>query len=376
LNKILFNILKRKMHEVPDLSINIRKKIQQVLVSKFDGWRIDELKREIHRDLGFDAEDFSKTNGFFSFEELLRSPHLRAHVIIEEHPEGVVYKGKITEAEKKIFHEQQRWKKNSIIKEEKTIRRNQQNNAHFSVKVNQPVNNSLRNHLNTNQGLHGSSFNKNHASSNGIQPVYNIPTNVTGDSKCNYTDDDDCDGFIKSNFSTGPEKNISIKPSNSNLSKKDKSEENLIQLGESPPRIQYFHADFLQMNTANIKPQPSPFDIAESEKVVKSKTHTEKNDVHDAKCRKMDLPFNKKWSQDQLYKLSRLISEAVKYVFPRRLLLVDLFNMIILIEPNIGSLFCDTKAVLDYFDLYCPNVSLRNREDLKTLNLQWMEHSS
>uniref|UniRef100_A0A914NCM2 DUF7515 domain-containing protein n=1 Tax=Meloidogyne incognita TaxID=6306 RepID=A0A914NCM2_MELIC len=103
------------------------KKVHQTLGSKYEGYRLADLKFDIHDDFNINADDKANQLGYSSFRELIESDAFENFVIIQQDKESLdnakIYKARPDDKYKLIYEQQKQWSRHKENEQARILRK-------------------------------------------------------------------------------------------------------------------------------------------------------------------------------------------------------------------------------------------------------------
>nr|CAD2139474.1 unnamed protein product [Meloidogyne enterolobii] len=135
------------------------KKVHQTLGSKYEGYRLADLKFDIHDDFNINADDKANQLGYSTFKELIESDAFENFVIIQQDigslDNAKIYKARPDDKYKLIYEQQKQWNRHKENEQARMLRKY----AHYMASSNnnnappQPLNRSKSSRIGEPQGL-------------------------------------------------------------------------------------------------------------------------------------------------------------------------------------------------------------------------------
>lgn len=101
--------------------------VHQTLGSKFEGYRLNDLKFDIYDDFNINADDKSNKLGYSSFKELIESNAFEHFVVIQQDKGNVdnakIYKARPNDKYKLIYEQQKQWSKHLENEQARMLRK-------------------------------------------------------------------------------------------------------------------------------------------------------------------------------------------------------------------------------------------------------------
>uniref|UniRef100_A0A914MBW8 DUF7515 domain-containing protein n=1 Tax=Meloidogyne incognita TaxID=6306 RepID=A0A914MBW8_MELIC len=103
------------------------KKVHQTLGSKYEGYRLADLKFDIHDDFNINADDKANQLGYSSFKELIESDAFENFVIIQQDlgslDNAKIYKARPDDKYKLIYEQQKQWSRHKENEQARILRK-------------------------------------------------------------------------------------------------------------------------------------------------------------------------------------------------------------------------------------------------------------
>ncbi|CAK5081903.1 unnamed protein product [Meloidogyne enterolobii] len=125
------------------------KKVHQTLGSKYEGYRLADLKFDIHDDFNINADDKANQLGYSTFKELIESDAFENFVVIQQDKDSLdnakIYKARPDDKYKLIYEQQKQWNRHKENEQARMLRKY----AHVMAASNnnappQPLNRSVK----------------------------------------------------------------------------------------------------------------------------------------------------------------------------------------------------------------------------------------